>query len=96
MKYTVSKHNVHIVDSYKVRRRDFRQVLEGIRSASPESEVWKRPIGSLRREWACHNAAYRLGFKRSRTKDVDLNHPQGWKARVTYSLLGPLALIIIK
>lgn len=96
MEYTVTKHNVHIVDSYKIGKRDFRKVLDEIRAARPGSDVWRRSIGSLRREWACHNALYRLGIKRSRTRDVDLNYPQNWKARLAYSLLGPLALIIIK
>ena len=95
--YTVSPNNIHLENSFRVRKNAFRRELEAMRERFPDSLVWKhRSLGSLEREWAVHNALYALGIFPSRTSHTDLNWPQGWIFRVGYALLGPLVWPFIK
>lgn len=76
--YTLTRHCLHLVDSYRVPRWRMRRELKQIRAtASPTlpSLVWKRSFFSLKMEWLCHNTLYRLGIQRDRTKDADLDNP---------------------
>lgn len=80
MNYILTKNNLHIDDSWQVRKKDMKKQLYQIRYCyeHPEnicSDVWLRTYNSLISEWVCHNALYRLGLWRSRTKDVDLDYP---------------------
>lgn len=63
------------------RKKDRLEVLRALLeydAAHPSEPPWHRTIGSLEREWALHNLAYRVGFLRSRARDVDLdNHAEG-------------------
>ena len=95
-RYTVTANNVHIVDSYQVRKRDMLPTIQAIHTAEPGSFVWRRSPKSLRREWATHNLLYALHIARSRTKDVDLNYPQPWYMKPIYGFVGALALIVIR
>lgn len=96
MRYEITQHNLHICDSHLVAKREMIPSLQDIRTAHPDSEVWRRTDRSLRREWATHNLLYALGIARQRTKDVDLNYPQKWYVRMAYGICGALALIFIK
>jgi len=87
-KYTITKNNLHIVDSAFVEKERFAGVLARIKNLHPHSDVWKRSMCSLKLEWASHNALYAIGYKRDHTKDVDLNYPQPLWARVAYSVCG--------
>ena len=87
-KYTISKNNLHIPDSYKIGKRKFYSTLAQIKGIHQESEVWKRSLKSLSREWACHNALYALHLFRSHTKDVDLNYPLKWYVKISYNVAG--------
>ena len=51
---------------------------------------------SLCREWACHNAAYSLGIRRGKTKDVDLDYPQKWYVRAAYWVIGSIVWLFIR
>lgn len=94
-RYTVSTNNVHIVDSWKVSKRDFSRCLARIESEHSECETWNRRRWSLRMEWAAHNALYLIGVFRSRTKDVDLNYPLRWWVALGYNTLGALVWVLI-
>ena len=63
------------------RRSERRKILEALtayNAANPTDPPWQRTLGSLEREWAEHNFAYRMGFLRSRAGSVDLdNHAEG-------------------
>lgn len=87
--------NIHITDSYKVPKRDFKKVLDAERERNPQSIVWTRGYNSLYREWAVHNACYLLGLWRSQTKDVDLNAPLTWYEKLGYTVGGILVWIFI-
>jgi hypothetical protein len=68
--------------SFRVRRKEERlEVLRALLeydAAHPSDPPWQRTLGSLEREWALHNLAYRIGFLRSRARDADLdNHAEG-------------------
>ena len=71
----VSDNNIRIENGYLVRGRDFGFVLNCIRANEPNEVTANRSNYSLSREWAVHNALYKLGLFRSHTKDVDLNYP---------------------
>lgn len=81
LNYTISRHNLHILDSYKVCRFKMRSILKEIRDKNRkrpknlQSLVFDRSLFSLKMEWIAHNALYFIGYQRERTKDVDLDNP---------------------
>ena len=71
-----------IFGSYRVRKnREKREVIAALfayNAAFPSDPAWRRSEHSLVVEWMEHNFAYRVGFLKSRAKDVDLdNHAEG-------------------
>ena len=71
-----------VLGSYRVRKnRVKREVLAALiayDAANPSDPRWQRTLPSLEQEWLAHNFAYRVGFLKSRAKDVDLdNHAEG-------------------
>lgn len=94
MLYSITPNNLHIFNSYDYRKNEMNSVLHSIWSRHSDSKVWMRTFDSLEDEWCVHNALYRLHILRSRTADVDLNYP--CRAEWLYTLLAPLARIIIK
>lgn len=86
---TVTANNIHIKDSYKVTKRsEMKEILYAIQHSNPECNVFKRNYNSLVSEWRTHNRLYRLGYKRQRTSDVDLNYPLKWYVELAYRILG--------
>ena len=96
MQYTISPTNIHLESSFEVPKADFERVLLSMREEHPDSLVWQRSIGSLKREWAAHNALHALGLLRPKTAHTDLNWPQLWIVRLGYSVLGWLVWPFIK
>lgn len=87
--YNVSVNNVHIKDSYKIiSKSEMKEVLYAIQHKHPECNTFKRSYNSLIAEWRAHNRLYRLGYKRQRTGDVDLNYPLKWYVELAYRILG--------
>lgn len=71
-----------ILRSCEVRKKRLkREVLQALIAYDrerPSDPPWQRTLPSLEREWLAHNFAYRVGFLRSRARDVDLdNHAEG-------------------
>lgn len=95
IEYSITKENVHIRNSCDVPKGRFDRELWHLRILYPSCQVFRRSQWSLRMEWATHNALYRLGIQRSRTKDVDLNYPQKWWVRAAYSVAGPIVWLFI-
>lgn len=91
MQYNISSKDLQLKSSFKVRKAAFERELAKIREKHPDSQVWKRSLRSLKREWAAHNALHALGILRNRTSDTDLNWPQPWYIRLGYAILGTLA-----
>ena len=95
MKYTVSKNNIHIIDSYLISKNEFDSILKKIEDTG-ETDVFKyRTYKSLKREWAVHNLCYNLHLFKSHTKDVDLNYPQIWYESFLYNIFGGISLLLI-
>lgn len=95
LKYSISTNNLHIEDSWKVRKKEMGVILEHIKMTAPTpSLVWNRTMFSLRMEWCVHNALYSLDLWRSRTKDVDLNYPNRYEW--LYEALGCLVWLFVR
>lgn len=96
MEYKVSIDNIHIYDSYAIKGRDFGDCLRQIeREKGNQTIVFdKRTYFSLKMEWTTHNALYLCHFKRSQTKDVDLNYPCD-KPEWLYCIVGVLCWIFL-
>lgn len=88
--------NLHLIDSYEVKKRDFADTLNGIKEEQPNSEVWNRGIPQMCLEWASHNACYGLCLWRDRTKDCDLDSPQSFCERAIYAICGILVWPFIR
>ena len=95
-KYNVYESDLKLVNSYLVSKVFFTGILEQLKYEFPEHAIWSRSLNSLRREWASHNLAYSLGFKRDRTADCDLNVGQKWYVKLAYCVVGTIALLFIK
>lgn len=96
MTYTLTQYNLHIVDGYKVRKWNMRKELQAIKDkARPGTTiVFRRSFFSLKMEWISHNFLYRIGYKRTQTKDPDLDNPcerPEWQ----YKLFGLLVWIFV-
>jgi hypothetical protein len=71
-----------IFDSCCIRKNSIkREVIRAMidyNEANPTEPAWRRTERSLLIEWLEHNFAYRVGFLRSRARNVDLdNHAEG-------------------
>lgn len=87
-----------VLRSCDIRRRSLRrEVLSALiayDAVYPSDPPWKRTLPSLEREWFAHNLAYRLGFLKSRARDVDLdNHAEG-KGALGYFLKSAWEVIL--
>ena len=96
MQYNISSNNIKLKSSYEIGKEDFERELTAIRERHPDCLVWQRSMGSLKREWAAHNAFHALGLVRKKTADTDLNWPQPWLARLGYTIVGTLVWRFIK
>ena len=96
MKYKILGDRVKLFDSYAVSKKDFATELHVIQYMNPRCRLWHRSEKSLIREWASHNLAYSLNYKREKTADVDLNYEQKWYVKLAYLIVGNIALLIIK
>ena len=94
--YSVTPNNIHLESSFRVPKVDFERELKAMRERHPDSQVWKRSMESLKREWAAHNAFHAMGIFRNRTAHMDLNWPQPWYVRAGYAILGRIAWPFIK
>lgn len=90
----VTKNNIHIEDSYKIRNPfAMNDILNKIREQYESDILLYRSNWSLIREWITHNNLYILGYKREQTKDVDLNYPQKWYHELGY-FFGSLIILL--
>ena len=96
MKVEVTKYNVHIENSYQISKKNFDEILELLRREYPDTEVWKRTNKCMDREWATHNLCYALHLFRRHTASVDLNYPQNFLVRAAYTIVGSIALLLIR
>ena len=62
-------------------------ILKSIKEKHPECKVFTRSINSLVSEWKAHNRLYKLGYKKERTKDVDLDLNETWFRKLLYWII---------
>ena len=89
IQYTLSKGNVHIVDSYKIRKKtDMNGIVAAIRAeAAKKGYKYKRSNSSWVTEWRAHNYMYERGQERARTGSVDLNENESRLKLLSYNLM---------
>lgn len=97
MKYKISNYSLKLIDSYLVSKRNFSKKIAYIKKVQPGFSLWftrsERPIIN---EWASHNLAYLLHYRRNKTANVDFEFKQAWYNKLLYGIVGPIALLIIK
>ena len=78
-----------ILDSYRIRKnRVKREVIRAMiayNEAFLSDPAWRRTERALLIEWLEHNFAYRVGFLRSRARDVDLDNNAEGKGALKYA-----------
>lgn len=89
IQYNLSKGNVQIVDSYKIRKKaDMNAIVRAIRTeATKKGFKYKRSNSSWVTEWRAHNYMYDRGTERHRTGSVDLNEKEGFIKLLSYTLM---------
>ena len=88
IEYSLNKNNIHIVNSYKIRKpADMSGIVAAIRAAAKkQGYTYKRSNSSWVTEWRAHNYMYDNGISRSRTASVDLNENEGRLKLLTYAV----------
>lgn len=90
MKYTLSKDNLHIDDSYLIKNtKEMKEFINKLKVENPDDEfvINKRCVYSLVNEWCAHNLLYICNFKVDHTKDVDLNIEETTLRKIGYFFL---------
>lgn len=82
-----SKHNTKIIDGYLEENIE-RTVQEIIEVRRIKGYPVTRTKKSYVSEWKAHNRLYRLGIKRSHTKDVDLEENIDKCKDIIYRVIG--------
>lgn len=87
--YIIDINNIHIENSYKItKRKEMKKILLTIQSKHPNCKVFsKRSMNSLIFEWVAHNRLYKIGYRRDKTKDVDLDIEETWCRKLIYRIL---------
>ena len=93
-KYTLTKENIHIEDSYKIENKsEMRTILTIIRArAEKQGFHYNRSLASWVNEWTSHNLLYTRGVAKERTGSVDLNEDVSRFMRFCYWFLSNLSL----
>lgn len=86
--YSILSNRVKIINSYKITDRNrMKEIIFAIQHKHPEVQ-FNRNMDALIHEWVVHNRLYKLGIKRNKTIDVDLEYKESkWKTFV-YNILG--------
>ena len=84
----VFPNNIKIINSYKIKtKKEMESFLEEVFEKAPIYKT-KRKMGSLIREWKCHNRFYDKGLFISHTKDCDLESNEALYRRFFYFFFG--------
>jgi hypothetical protein len=89
IQYKLSKGNVQIVNSYKIRKKaDMNAIVKAIRAeATKKGFKYKRTNSSWVTEWRAHNYMYEKGMEKARTGSVDLNENESRLKLLSYSVM---------
>lgn len=96
--YKVSKGNLHIENSYTIRKVSvMKQIIGHIMESVPSDyPVRQRTMTGMILEWSSHNLLYRLHYRPEQTKSVDLNVDESFLRRLGYCILGSIEILIPK
>lgn len=82
---------ITIKNSYRVRGKKRVELLDHIMNKVDITyPIRSRSRLSMLLEWSAHNLLYRLHYKRSHTKSVDLDMGESWWHKILYVPLGLL------
>ena len=88
---------IHIVDSYKLSKKDIKAIVDALIQDYQGNDVIKnRSRYSILSEIYVHNFCYNLNIYRERTHSADVNYPINKFAETIYKIIGPLCWIFIK
>jgi hypothetical protein len=89
---TITKSNVQVVDSYKIRKAaDMKAIIKLLRAeAAKKGFKYKRSESSWLTEWKAHNYMYDRNKERARTRSVDLNEGESRLKLLSYSAMALL------
>lgn len=89
IQYTLSKYNIHIVNSYQVRtKEDMETIVKSIRTEAAQNGFeYSRSNSSWVKEWMAHNYMYDKGFQKDRTGSVDLNEDESKLRLLAYKVI---------
>ena len=88
---------IHIVDSYKLSKKDIKVIVDAlIRDYQDNNVIKHRSKYSILSEIYVHNLCYKLNIFRERTCSADINYPINRFAECIYKIIGPLCWIFIK
>ena len=92
IQYKLSKGNVQIVNSYKIKKKaDMNAIVKAIRAeATKKGFKYKRSNSSWVTEWRAHNYMYDKGKERARTGSVDLNENESKLKLLSYNAMSLL------
>lgn len=96
MKYKILENRIKILESWMMSKEEFLNVLDEIQKLYPDHVAFKRTRRSMYLEWMAHNFLFRMGIRKDKTADVDLEYPQGWFKKLEYGILGILGIIFFK
>lgn len=94
-KFNYHKDTLTIIDGADAGKLFMEDFLKNVKAAYASAPVFKRSIRSLKYEWVCHNFAFRIGYKKAHTKDVDLDYPCD-RPEWLYIVFGWFAWLFIK
>ena len=84
-----SENNTQVVDGYKYSKQEIENIVDEIIAHRKELGLKvTRTRSSYINEFVTHNRLYKLGYQRSRTKDVDLEENIKPIYQSLYNLLG--------
>lgn len=99
MDITISTHNIHIEDSYRViYPPDMKIILNDTieflnnNHISMDTPFNHRSTCSMVQEWVAHNNAYKLNFRPEQSRSVDLDWPQPWYTPILYFVCSIIVL----
>lgn len=88
---------IHIVDSYKLSKKDIKLIVDAlIRDYQDNNVIKHRSRYSILSEIYVHNFCYNLNIYRERTGSVDINYPINKFGEQIYKIIGPLCWIFIR
>lgn len=87
---------IQILNSYKIKYNEFKNILEELIKENPDHQVFvNRNRYGLLMEFSVHNFLYKFGFFKLRTINLELEYPIKLKNDIIYKIIGPFCRLFI-